>query len=213
MIIKKEDYIMDVDIEQTKKYYKSHSLCDCPSCRNYYVQVKDNFPLLNNFLLELGVDIERPDELGHVELENEIEYLCAAYTVCGKILEFDKCEIDLFEDRGVVSIVFNNSYIPNEQQTDYFVVTVYNIRLPRMLNEPFPETAPKKIRKVNVIQLIASICLLFVSVANLLNLIMEIPFWLHVCTGPISLITVILFSIVFCRQIKSKKKDKNSKNK
>ncbi|MBQ8215887.1 MAG: hypothetical protein IJZ33_06460 [Clostridia bacterium] len=144
MIIKKEDYIMDVDIEQTKEYYKSHTLCNCSACRNYYVQVKDNFPLLNDFLLELGVKIERPDELSYIESDNEIQYLCAAYTVCGKILEFDKYEIDLFEDSGVVSIVFNNSYIPNEQKTDYFVLMVYNIRLPWILNEPFPEPEPIK---------------------------------------------------------------------
>ena len=99
---------------------------------------------MNDFLLELGVKIERPDELSYIESDNEIQYLCAAYTVCGKILEFDKYEIDLFEDSGVVSIVFNNSYIPNEQKTDYFVVMVYNIRLPWILNEPFPEPEPIK---------------------------------------------------------------------
>ena len=130
MIIKKEDYIMDVDVEQTKDYYISNSLCDCTSCRNYYAQFKDNFPLLNDFLLEFGVNIARPDEIGCVESDNQIQYLFAVYTVCGKILEFDKYEIDLFEDRGVVSIVISNSYVPNEQRTDYFVITVYNIALP-----------------------------------------------------------------------------------
>lgn len=134
MIVKKEDYVLDVDIEQTKNYYASHLLCDCPACRNYYAQVKNKFHLLDEFLLEFGADIERPDELGYIELDNEIQYRWVAYTVCGKILEFDKYEIDLFEDSGVVSVVFNNSYIPNEQQTDYFVVMVYNIRLPWVLN-------------------------------------------------------------------------------
>lgn len=152
MIVKKEDYIIDVDIEKTKDYYTSHSLCDCPACRNYYVQVKHKFHLLDEFLLEFGIDIERPDELSHIESDNEIQYLCAAYTVCGKILEFDKYEIDLFEDGGVVSIVFNNSYIPNEQKTDYFVVMVYNIRLPWVLNEPFPEAVPVKKRFIDKIK-------------------------------------------------------------
>ena len=144
MIIKKEDYIMDVDIEQTKEYYKSHSLCDCSSCRNYYTQVKNRFPLLDEFLLELGVNIECPDELGCVESDNKIQYLFAAYTVCGKILEFDKYEIDLFENSGVISITINNGYIPNEQKTDHFVVTVYNIVLPWALNEPFPKPISTK---------------------------------------------------------------------
>lgn len=156
MFIKKEDYVLDVDIEQTKNYYASLSLCDCSSCRNYYVQVKESFPLLNEFLFELGVNIERPDELSYIESDNEIQYLFAAYTVSGKILEFDKYEIDLFEDEGVVSIVFNNSYIPNEQKTDYFVVMVYNIRLPWVLNEPFPEVAPVKKRFIDRIKAVFS---------------------------------------------------------
>ena len=154
MILKKEDYVMDVDIEQTKEYYKSHSLCDCPSCRNYYAQVKDGFPLLDEFLLEIGVNIERPDELGYIESNNEIQYLFAAYTVCGKVIEFDKYQIDLIENNGVISITINNDYIPNEQHTDYFVVTVYNIVLPWVLNEPFPEAVPIKKRFIDKIKAI-----------------------------------------------------------
>ena len=64
-------------------------------------------------------------------------------------------------------------------------------------------------KKVNVLQLIASICLLIVSVINLLNLLIEIPFALYVCTGPLLLISVILFAIVLVKQIKNKKQNKN----
>ena len=64
--------------------------------------------------------------------------------ICGKILEFDKYEIDLFENSGVISITINNGYIPNEQKTDHFVVTVYNIVLPWALNEPFPKPISTK---------------------------------------------------------------------
>ena len=156
MIVKKEDYILEVDVEQTKSYYTSHSLCDCPFCRNYYAQVKNKLHLFDEFLFEFGADIERPDELSHIESDNEIQYLCAAYTVCGKILEFDKYEIDLFEESGVVSIVFNNSYVPNEQKTDYFVIMVYNIRLPWILNESFPESKPTKKKFINKIKTIFS---------------------------------------------------------
>ena len=65
-------------------------------------------------------------------------------------------------------------------------------------------------KKVNILQLIASICLLIGSIINLLNLLMEIPFALYVCTGgPLLLISVILFIIVFVKQIKNKKQNKN----
>ena len=64
-------------------------------------------------------------------------------------------------------------------------------------------------KKVNILQLIASICLLIGSIINLLNLLIEIPFALYVCTGPLLLISVILFIIVFVKQKKNKKQNKN----
>ena len=64
-------------------------------------------------------------------------------------------------------------------------------------------------KKVNILQLIASVCLLIGSIINLLNLLIEIPFAVYVCTGPLLLISVILFIIVFVKQIKNKKQNKN----
>ena len=61
-------------------------------------------------------------------------------------------------------------------------------------------------KKVNVLQLIASICLLIGSIINLLNLLIEIPFALYVCTVSLLLISVILFGVVIVKQIKNKKK-------
>ena len=61
-------------------------------------------------------------------------------------------------------------------------------------------------KKVNILQLIASICLLIGSIINLLNLLIEIPFALYVCAGPLLLISVILFGVVIVKQIKNKKK-------
>ena len=63
-------------------------------------------------------------------------------------------------------------------------------------------------KKVNIVQLIASICLLIGSIINLLNLLIEIPFALYVFTGPLLLTSVILFGIVIVKQIK---KGKNKK--
>lgn len=139
MIVKKEDYVLDVDVERTRGHYTCNSICSCPSCRNYYAAVKDRFHLLDEFFLELGVDIERPDELGCIGSDNKIQYLFAAYTVCGKIIEFDKYEIDLFEDSGVISIVISNLLDSDEQRADHFVITVYNITLPWVLTEPLSE--------------------------------------------------------------------------
>ena len=59
-------------------------------------------------------------------------------------------------------------------------------------------------KKINIIQLIASICLLIGSIINLLNLVIEIPFGLYVCTGPLLLISVVLVAVVIVKQIKKK---------
>ena len=59
-------------------------------------------------------------------------------------LELDKYEIDLNDGGLFLNIVIGDYYIPNEQKTDYFVVTIYNINLPWVLNEPFPTSVPYK---------------------------------------------------------------------
>ena len=102
---------MDIDIKKTKEYYQTHSLCDCPCCRNYYAQVKQRFQLVDELLSVFGVSIECPDELGSVELQDEIQYIFASYTVCGKILELDKYEIDINDGGLFLNIVIGDDYI------------------------------------------------------------------------------------------------------
>ena len=63
-------------------------------------------------------------------------------------------------------------------------------------------------KKINIVQLIASICLLIGNIINLLNLVMEIPFGLYVCTGPLLLVSVVLFAVVIIKQIKNKREKK-----
>ena len=60
-------------------------------------------------------------------------------------------------------------------------------------------------KKVNVLQLVASICLLIGNIINLLNIYLEIPFAVYVSTGPLFIISVILYSIVLVKKIKLKK--------
>ena len=103
---------------------------------------------MNDFLQKFGVDISRPDELGWFDLsDGTLDYPFVAYTVCGSILEHDKYEIDI-QDNTFVSIVAdnNNNAPPNEQKSDnYFVLMVYGIQLPYIINEPLViETKPKK---------------------------------------------------------------------
>lgn len=139
MIIRLDSYVLDVDVEATKAYSLEHSLCECNEDRNFYAQARETFPKLTAFLAELGIMIERPDEIGSFPLENVIDYHFVAYTVVGEVIEAGKYEIDLFDGNLFLNIVINDWYVPNEQKTTkYFTVTVYNIRLPWILDEPFP---------------------------------------------------------------------------
>ena len=141
MIVRKNGFVVDVDIESTIKYSREHSLCDCDEDCNFYVQAKEKFPQLAEFLSGLGLLIDRPDEIGSCAAEDYIDYHFVSYTVVGEILEAGKYEIDMFDGGLFLNIVIDNWYVPNEQETDrYFTVTVYNIRLPWVLQKPFPKT-------------------------------------------------------------------------
>ena len=67
-------------------------------------------------------------------------------------------------------------------------------------------------KKINVLHLIASLCLLFGSIINLLHIITDIPTALHVCALPLLLAAIVLYSIVFVKQLKEKKKNKKDEN-
>ncbi len=140
MIVRKNGFVLDVDIESTIEYSCGHSLCNCDEDRNFYVQSKEKFPQLAEFLSELGLLIDRPDEVGSCAEEGYIDYHFVSYTVVGDILEADKYEIDMFDGGLFLNIVIDHWYVPNEQKANkYFTVTIYNIRLPWVLKEPFPK--------------------------------------------------------------------------
>ena len=142
--IEKDEWKFSVDVEKTKEYYKNISLCDCPDCRNYNVQIEEKLPKLKDFLEEFGVDVSRPDENPSVELETSIDYLSVDYTVCGEIIEVGKYEIDIY-DNLFLSIVVNDSFgSQNEQTGKYFTFTVFQIVLPWVLDEPLNPTVKER---------------------------------------------------------------------
>ena len=140
MKIEIDNGIFEVDIEKTKQYYQTHSLCDCAGCRNYYAQVVKKLPCCKDFLSKFGVDIERPDEIGWIESENKtIYYLFVGYTVAGEILRKTKECLDIKENEKSYNIKIDNEYIPNEQKEKYFVITINNFYFPWELKERFPD--------------------------------------------------------------------------
>lgn len=137
--IKIDEYTFSVDVEKTREYYKTHALCDCASCRNFYAQARGKLPKLDELLTQFGVDISRPDEIWSVEADDHIDYISTDYTVCGRVEEMGKYEIDLYDEQFLSVVVTDSFTSPNEQTGEYFTLSVDNISLPWVLNEPFPK--------------------------------------------------------------------------
>ena len=138
--IQKNDYVFSVDVEKTQEYYKTHSICDCVCCRNFYAQIKSKLPTLNDFLIEFGVDISRPDEIMSIEMDDYIDYIKVDYTVCGRIKSFGNSEISL-QDNLLLSIIITDGFAsPNEQTGDYFTISIMKIKLLWVLDEAFPKS-------------------------------------------------------------------------
>ncbi len=143
--IMKDEYVFEVNIEETIEYYKTHSLCECDCCENFYTQIKDKFPKLESFLYDFGVDISKPDEIMSVELDNEIQYIGVDYTVCGEVATMGQYEIDI-QDNLFFNIVITDGFSsPNEQTGEYFTISIANVfELPWVLDKPFPTPTPFK---------------------------------------------------------------------
>ena len=143
----KDEWKFSVDVEKTKGYYNTHSLCDCVCCRNYYKQIATELPKLKEFLADFGIDISKPDEIMSIENDGYIDYINVDYTVCGNIINSSEYEIDIYDNLFLNVIVTEGFASPNEQKGEYFTLSVTNIRLPWVLDEPFP--TPVKLKAKN----------------------------------------------------------------
>ncbi len=130
MQIKKDDYIFSVDVEKTKEYYKTISLCECDYCQYLHQHIRERFPELAIFLDEFGIDITKPDEASPIELDGEYQYTFVGYTVCGEILKSGEYEIDLCDGLFLSISVDDKFSFPNQQSGKYFSLSVFGIALP-----------------------------------------------------------------------------------
>ena len=139
------NHIFAVDVNRTKEYYQTHTLCDCDYCRNYYKQIKGKFPQLEAFLSQFGVDISKPDEISSCTYEDEIDYYAVYYSVCGEITKDSEYEIDIYDNLFLSIVVHDDIAPPNEQTGQYFTFSVFQIRLPWVLDEPLNPTAKERV--------------------------------------------------------------------
>ena len=144
-IIEKEDYVFDVDIDKTREYYATRTLCDCNECQNFYRQAESTFPKLKDYLSHFGIDISRPDEICSTYHWGEDRYFAVSYTAVGECVKCGEYEIDIEDGGTVISLVINKDPVfPHEQEEGRcFEIVLYNVRLPWVLEEPHEEEKAK----------------------------------------------------------------------
>jgi hypothetical protein len=118
---------MNVNIEKTKKYYHSidsKSLCDCNYCKNYYAQIKADYPAVASYLASLGIDIEKPFDVSPLEPENGILEYCACWYIV-----FGSCPDTYRYKIGDVDFCVASAHPSTGIEEEHFVLEFSPIRL------------------------------------------------------------------------------------
>ncbi|MBQ6570185.1 MAG: hypothetical protein IJL87_07995 [Clostridia bacterium] len=150
MLIEKEGYTFSVDIEKTKEYYDNLELCNCDYCLNFYAQAGRQLPQIAAFLEEFGVDIERPDAVESVQLDDKIEYISVYYSVCGKITDQNDYVREINDKQPVKVSVFNvnsGNYFLNLQENEYFGISLRGFCFDWVLDKPLQKNSKRNIIK------------------------------------------------------------------
>ena len=119
---------MNVDIAKTKEYYAAIAdteLCDCSYCRNYRLQVKSAYPDVAEYLMTLGIDIQKPFETSPLEPDENgiLEYCCCQYIV------FGSCKPEYHHRIGDVEFRVATSYPGTGIEQEHFVIEFFPVRL------------------------------------------------------------------------------------
>lgn len=118
---------MNINLDRTKLYYKSEAdknLCDCEYCKNYYQNIKKAYPKIDEYLKNIGVDIEKPFETSPVDPEDGfIEYYMCQYIV------FGSCPNDYRHIIDDIEIRIATSYPDTNIKEEYFVLEIDCLKL------------------------------------------------------------------------------------
>ena len=126
--------VSTLSIKETKQYYDSltaEDLCNCVYCRNYIREIRNAYPKVAEYLLALGVDIEKPFETIPLEPDETggIEYLSSQYIVIGNTDGFIKTVID------TVTVDITDSHPLTNIDKPHFVIEIYPVRLKRTVQK------------------------------------------------------------------------------
>lgn len=136
MIITLEDWVLDIDLENTHAY-TDHLLsdhCECGYCRNFYTTVEEVYPGFRRFLKQFGADAEAPVDFLPVE-----PTLCVvSYAVSGSILSTGNRPIHVGNCSFKIESMEQLDY-ELKCKKPYFVFTSQFLELPWVLNEDMNE--------------------------------------------------------------------------
>ena len=110
-----------MDIEKTKKYYaaiKREDLCTCDYCQNLMDEIKLAYPDVAEYLLALGVDIEKPFEvfLPLDPVDGYMDYYGVQYLIVGDSNDFTAVKV------GNISIYATERHPSTTYEGEYFVI-------------------------------------------------------------------------------------------
>lgn len=119
---------MGIDVRKTQKYYNAvmpNDLCGCNYCKNYYLQIKDAYPLVADCLASMGIDIGKPFDTSPLEPDEKgtLEYHACQYIV------FGSCGTAYSHKVSDVEICVAASYPSTGIEDEHFVLELDPIRL------------------------------------------------------------------------------------
>ena len=138
MILQIDDWVFDIDIDQTMAYSSAEAAehCECAYCRNFYGAVDQVYPELRPFLTQFGLDIEAPDEQMPYDMDGKM-YYDSVYMVCGSITQWGSKPFRLGNVLIRPSVDVECDHLCPEP---HFALEVDSVILPWILDEPMEET-------------------------------------------------------------------------
>ncbi len=111
-----------MNIEETREYYlnlPATEICQCSYCQNYVRMIRETYPELAEYLLTMGIDIEKPFETMPLYHEDgKACYFGVQYIVLGKPDDFRENEIGEFQIRQA------ESHPMTDIEKDHFVIEI-----------------------------------------------------------------------------------------
>lgn len=111
-----------MDIESTKAYYaklKKENICSCNYCQNLIDEIKQAYPDTAQYLLSLGVNIERPFEVFLPIEDHEsgyMDYPIVQYLIVGDPADFKETRV------GEVEIGISNCHPAASYEGEHFII-------------------------------------------------------------------------------------------